>query len=395
MHILAVAHEVPHGDRSAGELRLVMLLALLATRHNVFLYCSDKSKSTSNCAHTGSLAQQGISIVDGPLVPLLRRQTFDIVFFEFYYAADRLIDTVRSWQPAAKIVIDSVDIHFNRLRSKARLTGSSSDFQRADAVCRAEVSVYARADAVVVVSCDEGRALKKEGVRAKICVLPTIHEMFPLGVGHPGDRLEIVFVGCYLWQPNVDAMVYFCREVMPLIKAKVPSVRLRILGSSPTTEIRGLTTETVEVLGYVEDLAAYLAPGVISIAPLRYGGGIKGKIAEAMAHGVPVVTTTTGTEGFGFAVGEHVLVGDTPQEFSDAVISLWSDHSLYDKIRENGWRFIEKNYSVDAMISRLPSVLAEIARLRPKRPSLSKIFAIRARHMMERHLLWRLRSLKS
>lgn len=392
MKILAVSYDVPRPDQSAGELRFFTLLSLLARNHEIAFYSEEQTSTPERDVATKTLSDLGVRIENGTFEHLLRRESFDIVFFEFYFVAKDLLDHVRAWQPGTRIVVDSVDVHFHRLRSKARLTGSSADRNHAETVRDSELSVYRKADLVLTVSEEDSRILRDEGLESDIDVIPTIHVMHPLVSHNWSDRLELIFIGSYKWSPNIDAMIYFCQDVLPLLRKVIPSIRLRIVGNAPTDEVKSLASEDVTIVGFVPETAPYLFSSDISIAPLRYGGGIKGKIGEALAHGLPVVTTSIGAEGFGFQVGKDVLVGDTPQTFTDAIVTLWQDRDLYESIRKNGWNYINDRYSVQAVDHLITPIFVRLSTCRAKRISPIKRIKMLAPHYLDKYVLWRLRA---
>ncbi|HDZ78804.1 MAG TPA: glycosyltransferase [Gammaproteobacteria bacterium] len=180
------------------------------------------------------------------------------------------------------------------------------------------------------------------------------------------DRVpnRLIFVGNFSSNPsNTDAMAWFCHEVLPLVQKEVPGVHLQIVGNKPSDEVKTLTSKTVEVTGFVPETAPYLLASSVSICPLRFGAGLKGKIGEAMMYGLPVVTTTIGTQGMDVRHGENMMVGDTPAEFAAGCVALLKDKKLRIHLTQNGRRFIIDNYSyaavhrtVDAVVSRLDTL---------------------------------------
>ena len=285
MKILAVSYDIPRPDQSSGELRFFTLLSLLARTHETVFYSQDQTSTPQQNIAAQALNHLDVRIENGTFEHLLRRESFDIVFFEFYFVAEDLLELVRAWQPQARIVVDSVDVHFHRLRSKAHLTGLLSDREHAEVIKSSEMAIYRQADLVLTVSEEDSRVLQAEGLRNEIDVIPNIHTITPLVPHHCGNRLELIFIGSYKWAPNIDAMIYFCREMLPLLRQKIPQFRLRIVGSALTDEVKALATDDVKIVGFVPETTSFLLSSDISIAPLRYGGGIKGKIGEAMAHG--------------------------------------------------------------------------------------------------------------
>jgi glycosyltransferase involved in cell wall biosynthesis len=367
------------------------MLSLLAREHEVYFHSTGiEARPDADVRGRQLLVDAGVNILDGPVTRVLRDRQFDIILFEFHFVAKGIMDLARAWQHRARIVVDSVDLRFHRLRSRARLSGRADDQAIAEATYGSEIETYAKADLVIVVSEQEADLLRAEGITTSLEVIPTIHAMHPITPRISSDTLELVFVGSFKHEPNVDAMVYFCGEVLPLIRRRAPRMRLRIIGSEPTTQVRNLAAQDVEVLGYVPDTAPYLATSHISVAPVRFGAGLKGKVAEAIASGLPVVTTSCGSDGFGFTAGEHVLVADSTDGFADAVLSLWSDPDLYERIRTSGWNFIAERYSVDAVRSILHETVDRMNRLPCKRLPVTMRARIVGGHYLATHVLWRL-----
>jgi glycosyltransferase involved in cell wall biosynthesis len=200
-----------------------------------------------------------------------------------------------------------------------------------------------------------------------------------------------MFVADFHHDANVDGIRYFCGEVLPLVARERPDVRLRIVGASPPGEVQALAGPNVEVLGFVQDLDAIYRSSDVSIAPMRFGGGLKGKIAEAMAFGVPVATNSISLTGFEARPGVDVMVGDDPQAYAQAVLALLRDDALYDSVRRNAWHFVHANYSREAVGRMLDDIMARIPSLPVKQLPLAKRAAHVAQSALERHVTWRFR----
>jgi len=369
LRILAVSRLLPYPDEASGDLRFFTILEQLSKEHTVILVAiSDKRDGNVRTEKARTrLCDLGVEVHLCSILEVSLSRTFEIAILEFFDLAAVVFDTLRTWQPNTRIAVDSVDVHFHRLRSQAKLSGMLKDRIAAEKVKEQELRTYSRADLVIAVSDADRSVLRAEGLRVPIAVVPNFHIMLPPKPRPGGDRLELLFVGGYRHPPNVDAAVYLCKEILPLIKARIPHVRIRLIGSNLTDDVRKLADSDVEVLGYVENTTDYLFSSHISVAPIRYGGGIKGKIGEAMAHGIPVVTTSVGAEGFGLVPGQDLLVGDSAVEFADAVVDLWLKPGLYDEVRLGGWRFIEANFSVAAVGRRLPNLVTKILNQRVMR----------------------------
>lgn len=163
--------------------------------------------------------------------------------------------------------------------------------------------------------------------------------------------------------PNVDAIKYFINEIWPLIRNRLDDARLLVLGSNPTDEVMALGSDDprIEVVGFVEELADYFDVARLSIAPLRFGAGIKGKIGTSASYGVPCVATTLAVEGMGLTDGVNVLVADTPELFAEKVVTLYEDEKLWSQISASSVDFLKQNYSYDAGKYRLRRLLKSLS----------------------------------
>jgi hypothetical protein len=193
-------------------------------------------------------------------------------------------------------------------------------------------------------------------------VVSNIHDPEPAGPGFDA-RSGLLFVGSFWHAPNVDAVLWLCREVLPLARRQLPDLHARIVGAGAPPEVRALAGEGVEIAGQVPDLQPDLDGARVSLAPLRYGAGVKGKVGEAMAHGLPVVTTSIGAEGMGIEPGRHALVADDAEAFAAAIVCAHQDQDLWESLRDAGRELIA------ARQGREPAAraLTELdARLRPR-----------------------------
>lgn len=398
MKILTTARCYPMPDRSAGDLRFSQLLNILVRHHDVsFCAGSDLTWETALVGeakiaqYRDALTSTGVRIVDDEPLAAVRSVVYDVVLFEFYHAAEPVIDDIRFSQPRARLIVDSVDVAYNRLLSKARLTKAAEDIEAARAVKRTELAVYNKADMVIAVTEDDRNLLMKESTSLRVEIIPTIHDVSPLDDAVQRSPNTLVFVGSFLHEPNIDAMVYFCNDIFPMIAREIPDVRLKVIGSSPTQSIKDLARDGVEVIGFVPDVKPFLDRSYVSIAPLRYGGGMKGKIGEAMAHGLPVVTTSVGIEGFGLTPNANVLVGDTPQAFAKRTCDLLRDASLFESIRRSGWSFMKERFSQEAVATRVDAIFDRLNDFPVKQLAMGSFLRRAVPQQLDRHLLWRFR----
>jgi sugar transferase (PEP-CTERM/EpsH1 system associated) len=181
---------------------------------------------------------------------------------------------------------------------------------------------------------------------------------------------HLVFTGSMDWLPNEDGMLYFVREVLPLIRRDEPSATLSIVGRSPTPAVARLAADYgVEVTGRVDDVRPHMAAASVYIVPLRIGGGTRLKIFEAMAMGLPVVSTAVGAEGLPLVPGEHVLIADDAARFAAEVVGLLRNPEARAQIGDAGQRLVAERYDWSAVFGHLERALEAASGRRPE-PSL-------------------------
>ena len=214
---------------------------------------------------------------------------------------------------------------------------------------RYERSVCRRFDQIVCVSNEDRSALAGTASEdRRMHVIPIAVDTATLPrLERRRDSQRIISVGTMFWPPNVEGLLWFVHRVYPLIRREIPEASLQIIGARPTAEIASLpqTDSSIEVLGYVEDIAAHLGHSAVFIVPLKSGGGMRVKILDAWARGIPIVSTSVGCEGIEKAThGENVLIGDGPVEFADHVVKLIQNASLSERLVSNGRRTAETSY---------------------------------------------------
>ena len=395
-NFLAISDLPPMPDQASGDLRFFSILEMLgkfglvtlATK-NLSAWCLEFAESSR---YKAMLNNAGIILHEGDIHSALQLGHFDFVIFEFYHAANEFLDMTRYLQANALLVVDSVDVHFNRLQTKAELTGDVLDIEEAKRVRAIELKSYQKADVIIAVSEDDKVLLRKVLANKYVTVLPNVHIIHEPPPQKAREFGRLIFIGSFTHTPNVDAVLYFLNEVMPLIRTRTTGVKLSIIGNHVPQEILAMSGADVEILGYVPDTAPFLQSAYISIAPLRYGGGMKGKVGEAMSHGLPVVTTRFGAEGFGLTPGVHLLVADTPEKFADAIVRLLNDSNYYNELSEAGYRFITEHYSPQAMQMQLACFLEQMKGITPIRSPWHESFLHHVKALFERHIGWRLKN---
>jgi glycosyltransferase involved in cell wall biosynthesis len=271
--------------------------------------------------------------------------------------ASEVTPLIRSHCPWARVIFDTVDLHFRRMQREADLRGDARLAHEAERMRDREVSCVRSADVTVAVSEEERQMLLDLVPEA---VVETVPNVFQLPEGRPPGpacRTGLLFVGGFWHVPNVDAVLWFVEHVWPLIRAQAPAVVFRIVGSDPTPDVLALgRLPGIEVLGYVPDLTPHLNGARVFVAPLRFGAGMKGKVAQSLINGLPVVATAIGAEGMSLVNGEHVLVADGAEDFAESVLSLLSDNGLWKHLQAQGRALTEATLSEAVVARRLETL---------------------------------------
>jgi len=365
--VLVVHGDLPTHDRQAGALRLRRCLEIMVAEghHVTFLARAGVGQER----YADELRDLGMEVhsldvrrlrAAGHAVPglgidlrlLLARGRFDVAWLSFYEIAEQYLPDIRAFSPATRIIIDTVDVHHLRERRGAELAGDSIALAAADRTREREAWIYSQADLLVAVSEDDSRALSELAPEVPVEILSTVHVEAPPSPAF-ADRSGLVFVANFDHVPNVDAILNFHAESWPLIARSLPYARLAIVGYAPPPAVRALTGGRIIVTGQVPEIQPYLDAARISIAPLRYGAGVKGKIGEALTHGLPVVTTPSGAEGMGLRDGEHVLIADPGEDFARAVVRLYDDPELWERMSEQGRAHVSGRHGVAATTAAL------------------------------------------
>ena len=241
------------------------------------------------------------------------------------------------------------------LRERASLT---AQLQIARAYERFMFTPYART--VVVAEPDRAELLALNPALA-VDVIPNGVDLDQFRV-KPMQRLTdtLLFTGNYEYAPNVDAALRLAKEILPLVQARIPGVKLWLVGNAPPPELQVLDGDTIKVTGRVPDVKPYLGRATAFVSPLRLGAGIKNKVLEAMALGCPVVATPISVDGIAVTDGHDALVTDDVA-LADAVVRLLQDRALQAELSANGRKLIEARYSWERVASLYQALYAEVS----------------------------------
>jgi GT2 family glycosyltransferase len=317
--------------------------------------------------YTESLQRLGIECLYSPYVNKLRDHLkqhgdeYDLVMLFRVQESAQQIGAVRRLCPRAKVIFNTVDLHFVRERRQAEVENSAKLLAQSERTKSLEYSVMKQAHATIVISDAERLLLQQQWPQIKVAAIPYVREVQGCSSSF-AERRDLVFVGGFLHAPNVDAMNWFLGEIWPLVRAELPSVHLMIVGSNLPDEAARVWRRSpgVEIAGYVEQITPIFERCRLSIAPLRYGAGIKGKIGTSLSHGVPCVATPLAAEGMGLTDRENIMLGADPAAFAAAIVVAYTNESLWNKLSTNGLRLFEEHYSFKRGLERLKALVDDI-----------------------------------
>ena len=361
--ILVIDAVVPRPDHDAGSLLKFYHLKLLQSLGYKVTFVPDNLLHDGE--YTRDLQRLGIECVYEPHCLSMKHfvtshaADYELAMLCRPYVAIRHLELLRRISPETRIIYDTVDLHYLRERRQAEVEKNPLMAERAERTRLDELNLIRESDAVIVVSPVEKELLAREVTEANVHVVQLVIPEEPEGPGFDARR-DILFIGGYQHTPNVEAVLFFLREVFPAIRHQLPDLKFLVLGSRPPAEIRELASEHVQVLGFQKDIAPYFNACRLMVAPLRFGAGIKGKLGTSFSYGLPVVSTSIGAEGMYLQHGREVLIADDPREFADAVVRLYSDRELWSRLSLAGRQLVRERYSPEVIRQGLAEVIESI-----------------------------------
>jgi len=368
-HVLVIDHRVPMWDRDAGSLRMLRIMQALIELDVRVTFMPDNLTPLE--PYTRDLQRMGVEVLYGQLDVNAELATvgpkLDMVILSRPHQAGRWLDVVREFAPSAIVAYDTVDLHWLREARRGTLASSTGLLDlsngnvdliapKARALRHLELAMIRATDATIVVSNCEREQVEQDVPEAKVLVIPTVHDVESF-VAPIENRSGVLFVGGFEHHPNVDAAVRLVRQVMPAVWRELKDVQVTIVGSDPPPEVTALASPLVDVTGWVEDLQPLLDKSRLMLAPLRFGAGLKGKITQALAAGLPVVTTQVGAEGLEGEEGEFLLVAEDAEALAAHVVRVYRDDELWRGLSHSGQALIAQQCSTELVADRLRQLL--------------------------------------
>lgn len=343
---LVVDQEAPRPSRDAGSRRMFHLLEALVELGWKVVFSTPEPISAEE-ERVDLLGGIGVECLCRPFVRSLashlrrRGGEYDVVLLSRPAVAARWLQRIRHRCRRALVVYDTVDLRWRRLEGRDRQAGSrpSREARRSREL---ELGLVRRADRVTVTSPVEEGVLQGECPGARIVRVPTYYAPSD-AVPAWEERAGLLFVGGFRHAPNRDAARWLLEEVLPLVRRELGPIPVQLVGEEPPSELLGLA-DPGAFTGAVDDLEPYWRRARVSVAPLRWGAGLKGKVHESLARGVPCVVTRVAAEGFDAVADRELLIGEDAAGLARAVVSVYRDRNRWQRISEAGLARVREGY---------------------------------------------------
>ena len=370
--ILIVEQRLPTPDKTSGSLRLYSIIELLIERGWEITFTSNtkpngyhwilKNIDQEIIKYEKLLEQYKILVIYGieELSSHLQTEgmTYMLTILSYPEIMHQYAPLIRASMPNSTLIYDAIDLHGLRFYREALIKNNHPKLiQKAEFYNSLENSIFDYSDLIIAITENECREILHRNPEACVTVIPNIHTTAD-NISPPDDREGLLFIGHYLHSPNEDAMIYFVSEILPMIHRYIGEVPLYMLGSSITAKISALTSNSIHAVGYVEDPVPWFNKSKVFVAPLRYGAGMKGKIGQSLGLGLPIVTTSIGSEGMKLRTEQHVLIADNPDSFAANVSRLYTNKDLWQKLSVNGRSHVDKHFSKYAVGQSIDQLIA-------------------------------------
>ncbi|MCJ2033232.1 glycosyltransferase [Methylobacterium sp. J-068] len=349
--VLFVDYQTPKPDIDAGSYAAIQEMRMVqALGYKV-------SFVPQNLAYLGgyteSLQKIGVETYYAPfyqsISEVLERHghEFDAIYMTRYYVASDCIGAARRWAPQAKLIMNNADLHFLRELRAAINTGDQSLREKALRVRDEELAIMRLVDLVLSYNNVEHAVIMSHNLDASPVMYVPWVERVSETVPAFESRSHIAFLGGFNHHPNREAVAFFVKSVMPILRSRNAGVQFDVYGSNVSKEIEALSSDDVVVKGYVTNVSEVYDHCLVFVAPLTSGAGIKGKVISALAHGVPCVLSPLAAEGTGLRHGYDCLIADTPQEWAESIAQLLENREMWSSFSKRGQDLVRSLYAFD------------------------------------------------
>jgi sugar transferase (PEP-CTERM/EpsH1 system associated) len=398
VRLLYVCHQVPYPPNKGEKIRAFHHLTYLARRHRVHVACLAGSHADlAEAAHLKARCASVDAVYHSPRVGRLRAaaalptgRSLSLAAYDSPELRARIARRIEVEQPDLLVaysapmapyierfggiprVIDFVDADSEKVRayaSERSFPGSALYALEAKRLARSEGKMASWADLSIFISEAEAEIVRPRARGRNMAVIPNgvdLDAFRPRANGSKRGRPVIVFVGVMSYYPNADAVLYFARDIYPIVRSKVPDAELVIVGRDPIQAVRRLEEHPgVRVTGTVPDVRPYLAEAAVAVAPFRIARGIQNKVLEAMASGLPVIGTSLAFQGLAAGTADGIRTQDSPRDFADELVAVLSNPTLREDLGRQGRAYVERNHRWEAVGELLERALLGVLESHP------------------------------
>jgi len=354
---------IPKPDRDAASVTHLWYLKTMRALGFEIVYISAFSEEPQ-APYSELLYRMGIKIISAHSPSDLQNRVKEelssngVLFVCRALLGSHLIPVVKSRTAEVKIVFNTVDLDFLRNERLAIVTRDGKRLDESLIAQFEEINLVSLADETLVVSSFEQELLQKELPSKSIR-----HVRLPYVVrdSKPSFRetSSVIFAGGFNHKPNYDSVLYLIREIWPHVQELDSGIELRIVGSDTPKEIMSLDNpgQGIHVLGFIDDLEGLIQTSRISLAPLLYGAGAKGKVLQALSLGIPVIGTKVAAEGMGLIDGFTITIAEEPKHFAKSIVDLYNNQKRWESLQDNGMTFVKSEHSPEGLIKLFDEIL--------------------------------------
>ncbi len=344
--ILVIDSYMPCYDKESGSRRLFQLLKIFRElNYHVIFVADNGAKYEPYNSELQNLQIETLYAEGGSGETPEAQITDRLSLVDFAWICrpelnEKYLPLIRS-RGNIKIIYDTIDLHYLRMKRAWELSPTKNVRGVTEWVNMQakELKIAHQSDLTITVTPTEQKILQDQSVN-NVVVIPNIHSLYQGSLPSFDERSGILFIGSYNHPPNIDAVFWLCQEIMPLVWQQSPNINVTLLGSHPTPEVMSLAGDRIKVTGYVADVSSYFLNHKLSVSPLRYGAGMKGKIGQSLEYSLPVVSTRIGTEGMNLVAEQHILEANNTADFAKQILRIYNDASLWNRLSVNSRKAI-------------------------------------------------------
>ncbi len=393
MKILIVTPRIPYPPYRGDKLKIFNMIQHLAKNHevSVITFYETEEQLETDFSKVAELVKTGIAIKQSVVSSLfnillgifsrlpfqvlyyrssgfydrLRELThakkFDVIYFHLIRSTQYLSAAAESDAVKIQDFTDAVSMYLQRYRdtekNPVKKFGLSRELNRVEKY-ESEIKGF---DKIYVCSEKDKEFLSHRITGSSIGILQNGVNLSTFSrVDVPLEENRIIFTGNMPYFANSDAASYFCTEIMPLIRRDIPEAKIYLVGQNPPASVKALASENVIVTGFVEDISAEYCKSVVNVAPIRFGAGTLNKVLEALALGLPTVSTSIAVAGMPESIRKYIHIADTPQDFATVVVDILRNREVYTEKAKQAAASVREEFAWETILNKFEGELQEL-----------------------------------